>query len=157
MGFILTWIVLAAFWIGLSGYFDPIHLGFGAISVTLVSLISHRHLTQGGSVAQGLVRAVRTLFYVPWLLWQIVIANVEVFQCVLGFKPIEPCMVRIEPDMESTFGVVTLANSITLTPGTVTVDVEGDALVIHALTANAARGVQDGAMAERVKRIEGSA
>ena len=155
MSFVVTWIVLAAFWMALSGFTDVIHLTFGAISVTLVSLLSHRHFTQEGKIGQGIVRLTRTLAYAPWLLWQIVLANGEVIACVIGLKKIEPSVVRIRPKLHSAFGLVTLANSITLTPGTVTVDVEGDTLVIHALTRSAATAVEQGDMEARVRRLEG--
>lgn len=158
LGFVFTWLVLAAFWFLLSGFTDAIHLGFGALSVTLVTFMSHRHVTRGTSVARVLQRAVRVFLYAPWLFWQILLANVEVIRCVLGFKPIAPQIVRIEAGVKSEFGLATLANSITLTPGTVTVDVETEGrLVIHALTQDAAEGVQSGDMDRRSQYVEGGA
>ena len=71
MGFLVTWILLAALWIGLSGFFDVVHLTFGFVAVTLVSLISHRHLTGGTDIGRGPARLVRLALYAPWLLWQI--------------------------------------------------------------------------------------
>lgn len=156
MSFVFTWLVLAAFWFLLSGFTDAIHLTFGAISVTIVTFLSHRHVLRGAPLGRTIGRTVRVLSYAPWLLWQIVVANVEVIRCVLGFKPIAPQIVRIEPGTQSEFGLITLANSITLTPGTVTVDVDADGtLVIHALTHDAVQGVQSGAMAARARRVEG--
>lgn len=155
MSFVFTWLVMALVWICLSGFFDPIHLGFGAVSVTIVSALSHSHLTQGGAIGQGLARMARVAVYFPWLLWQIVLANVEVVACVMGWKPISPSMFEIKPQLASSFGVAVLANSITLTPGTVTVDVRDGGFLIHALTAGAATGTGGGAMEARVRRIEG--
>ncbi len=78
MKFLLTWILLAGLWLGLSGHFDAVHLVFGFCSVTLVSLISNRHLMGGGSVGGIGGRAIRLVLYIPWLLWEIALANLDV-------------------------------------------------------------------------------
>lgn len=158
MSFVLTWLVLAGFWFGLSGYTDAVHLTFGAVSVTLVTLMSHRHLTGGGGYAKGLARAVRTVLYLPWLFWQIFLANVDVMLRIAGILPVEPRMIRFKADLESDYGRVLLANSITLTPGTVTVEVGDDNVyVVHAISAKAAEGVLQGYMDEKVRGVEGGA
>lgn len=156
MRFVVTWLTLAAFWIALSGYFDPIHLTFGFVSVTLVSAVSSRYFAEGaafGGEARGLVRLIR---YAPWLLLQIAIANIDVLLRVIGVRPLAPRMIRFKPDLRSDFGLVTMANSITLTPGTVTVEVEEDGtFIVHAISEEAAAGIMDGRMAERVRALEG--
>lgn len=157
MSFLFTWLVMGTFWFLLSGFTDPIHLGYGAVSTTIVAALSHKHLTQGGPLGPGIARAFRTAAYLPWLLWQILLANLDVILCVLGVRRIEPRVLRIRSGMHSTFGLVALANSITLTPGTVTVDVEGDDLIIHALTVGAAQGVADRVIERRLLPVEGSA
>ncbi len=155
MRFLITWIVLAALWIGLSGYFDAVHLVFGAVSVTLVSALSSRHLAGEGPLGPGLVRLVRLVLYLPWLLWQILLANLDVMLRIYGVRDIDPCIVRFTPDLVSDFGKTVLANSITLTPGTVTVEIEADgAFVIHAISKEAADGILCGAMEGRVHRVE---
>jgi multicomponent Na+:H+ antiporter subunit E len=157
VAFLVTWVLLAALWVGLSGYFDAVHLAFGAASVTLVSLISHRYLfPAGGGVAAPLGRLARLVLYSPWLVWQVVLANWDVLLRVAGLRPIDPLVVRIPHDLKSPFGVTTLANSITLTPGTVTLDVEGGDLVVHAISPGAAEGVVASGMVARCQRVEGS-
>ena len=161
MGFVVTWVLLAALWIGLSGFFDPVHLIFGFVSVTLVSLLSHRHLFGGGAAGSGQVgtsiqRVVRLALYTPWLLWQIVLANFDVALRVMGFREIDPVVIRFRPELSSEFGLVTLANSITLTPGTVTVDIEGGEFIVHAITREAADAVLEGSMARKVHGLEGA-
>lgn len=154
MSFLTTWIVLAAFWIGLSGYFDVIHLVFGAVSVTLVTALSHKHL-MGDAKGDGLGRVIRTMFYIPWLLWQVALANIDVLLRVIGVRPIDPRMIRFKVDLESEYGLTLLANSITLTPGTVTVDVEEDGtFLVHALAPEAAEGVLSRVMELRVREVE---
>ncbi len=156
MRFIVTWIVLAALWIGLSGYFDPVHLVFGALSVTLVSALSYRHLIGDGAVRPKFVSLVRLALYLPWLLWAIALANVDVMLRVLGFRDIDPCVIRFKPDLRTEFGHVALANSITLTPGTVTVEIEPDGtFVVHAISREAAEGVLNQVMERKIQAIEG--
>ena len=69
---------------------------------------------------------------------------------------IAPRMVHIEHQLKTSFGVATYINSITLTPGTITVDVDADEIIVHALTVAAAEDLQTGAMHERIQRLEGS-
>ena len=155
--FVLTWIVLAAFWIGLSGYFDKIHLIWGFVAVTLVSVVTVRVPREGASVGTEVGQVARLFTYVPWLLWQIVLANWDVSLRVLGVRPVDPRVIRFRPELESDFGRVALANSITLTPGTVTIEVEDDgAFLVHAIAPSAAEALQSGGMVAGVRRVEGS-
>jgi multicomponent Na+:H+ antiporter subunit E len=158
VGFVVTWLLLAALWVGLSGFFDPVHLTFGAVSVTLVTLFTHRRFMPSAAVSGALARMGRLVLYVPWLVWQIAVANVDVMQRIFGMRPIDPVVIRFTPDLVSEFGRVTLANSITLTPGTVTVDItdEGE-FVVHALNREAADAVLTRAMELKVKAVEGGA
>lgn len=156
MGFVVAWILLALLWLGLSGFYDPIHLAFGAVSVTLVSAISWRHLSGGGAIGKGIAQLVRLALYLPWLLWQIALANVDVMLRIFGTRPIDPCIVRFKPELVSDFGRATLANSITLTPGTVTVEIteEGE-FIVHALNREAADAVLERVMERKARAIEG--
>ena len=157
MRFVLTWIVLAAFWIGLSGYFDTIHLIWGFVAVTLVSVITVRVPREGAPVGTEVGQVARLFKYVPWLLWQIALANWDVALRVLGVRPVDPQVVRFRPQLETDFGRVTLANSITLTPGTVTIEIEEDgAFLVHAIAPPAAEALLSGAMTAGVRRVEGS-
>lgn len=154
--FLITWILLAALWIGLSGYFDVVHLVFGFLSVTLVSLISSRHLMGDGGTAGAAGRLGRLLLYIPWLLSEIALANLDVMLRIFGLRAIDPCVIRFKPDLQDDFGKTVLANSITLTPGTVTVEIEDDGVfVVHALSREAADAVLAGAMERRVRAVEG--
>lgn len=157
MGFVVTWLLLAGLWLGLSGFFDPIHLLFGAVSVTFVTALSHRYLTAGGPLGRGLRRLFGLLAYSPWLLWQVALANYDVLLRVLGIRRVDPQVVRFRPGLASEFGKVTLANSITLTPGTVTVEVAGGEFIVHAIAPEPAADLAEGAMVRRVRRLEGGA
>ncbi len=99
--------------------------------------------------------AFKLLLYVPWLVWAIVKANVDVAKRVLTPSlPISPCMVRIKATQKTDLTRVIYANSITLTPGTVSVGLVGDDILVHALTREAAEDVQNGDMDRRVTHLE---
>lgn len=157
VGYIVTWLLLGGLWIGLSGFFDAVHLTFGAVSVTLVTALSARYLTGRRPLGPGLGRLLRLALYCPWLLWQIVLTNMDVLLRVLGMRRIDPQVIRFCPNLRSDFGIVTLANSITLTPGTVTVEVTDGEFIVHAIAPEAAAGLADGPMVARARQIEGGA
>ncbi len=149
--------VLFALWLLLSGHMEPLLIGLGVASVALSVWIAHRmdvvdheghpvHLTH------------RFLTYLPWLAWEIVKANMDVTRRVLDPRqPISPNVFRVPTSQKTELGHVIYANSITLTPGTVTIDIIGDELVVHALTREAAEGVMTGEMDRRVTAVEGHA
>jgi multicomponent Na+:H+ antiporter subunit E len=99
----------------------------------------------------------RPLFYVPWLLWEIAKANLHVARVILTPSlPVHPRLLRIRATQKSNLGRVILANSITLTPGTVTLDVRDGTLLVHALTPKSADGLLSGDMDRRVTQLEGA-
>lgn len=156
-------ILLLATWLLLSGPYslDPNHLlvpGFGLVSVALVTWISHR-MGVFHDEGKPLKLGWRFLLYIPWLLWEIIVANMQVARAIMSPRlPISPRLIRIKPTQQSDLARVIYANSITLTPGTVTIAVEGDEFVIHSLLADeAAEDVQDtseGSMDWRVRQLE---
>lgn len=89
------------------------------------------------------------------LLWQIVLANVQVAKLVLDPKlPLQPAVVQFDPGLRTDLGKTILANSITLTPGTLTIDVEGDEFTVHALTLAAAQAVVEWPLINWLRRME---
>ena len=97
----------------------------------------------------------RLAAYLPWLMWEITKANLDVTLCVLGIRPISPRLVRVRASQKTTLGQVIYANSITLTPGTVSVELEEDAIIVHAISREAAEGTLEGAIDRRVSAVEG--
>ena len=150
-------LVLSILWLLLSGHFEPLLLGLGVVSVVTVVAVAHRmdvidheghpvHLTW------------RAILYWPWLLWEIVKANIDVAKAIVqGEMPIEPTVMNVKCTQKSELGQVVYANSITLTPGTVTIAVLGDTLHVHALTPGAREGLETGEMDRRVTAVEGHA
>jgi multicomponent Na+:H+ antiporter subunit E len=100
--------------------------------------------------------SLRALVYLPWLLWQIAKANLDVARRILDPRlPIDPRVIRVRASQRRDLARVIYANSITLTPGTVSIDVAGDRITVHALTREAAEGLATGEMDRRVSRVEG--
>jgi multicomponent Na+:H+ antiporter subunit E len=131
----VTFVLLTGFWILLSGYFDGFHLVAGGICSLIVTVMSYRLLFSGNR-SQFFRTSWRLICYVPWELWQIVLSNIDVIRRVLHPKmPIDPCLIEIETPLRSEFALVTLGNSITLTPGTITVSVDSGkgAFLVHAI------------------------
>lgn len=147
--------VLSALWLLLSGHFhEPLLLALGAISVAFVVFIAHRMdvVDHEGHPIQLSHRAVR---YFPWLLWEIVKANIDVAKVILRRRmPLSPRVFPTQGMQRSELGLTIYANSITLTPGTVTIAVDGERLSVHALTAAAAAGVETDEMNRRVAGLE---
>ena len=147
--------VLYGLWLGLSGHFEPLLLGLGVVSVVIAVVLAHRMdiVDHEGHPIQLSWRAV---FFWPWLAWEIVKANIDVARLIVDPRlPISPRMIEVVAHQRSEVGLVTYANAITLTPGTVTTDVDGNRLQVHALTEAAAADLQSGEMDRRVVEMEG--
>lgn len=148
-------VLLAAVWLLWSGHYGPLLLALGAASLALVLAISLRMriVDEEGAPIHVLLRL---LLYLPWLVLEIVKANVDVaFRILRPELPISPRLIRVKAGQRTDVARVIYANSITLTPGTVTIDTDGDDITVHALTREAAEGVLSGAMDRRVRRVEG--
>ena len=151
------WVMLFAVWLALSGHYTPLLLGFGVGSCTLTVYIAWRmDVTDHEGVP--IYMAGRFLLYLPWLLKEILVANLNVAKVILSPKlPISPIMVVFHSTQKTDLGRVLYANSITLTPGTITTGVEGDQLEIHALTWRDVDGREEDEMDRRVSVVEGHA
>jgi multicomponent Na+:H+ antiporter subunit E len=125
--FLRTFCVLFAFWITFSGRFDLFHLTLGFISCAIVSVFCHDFLfTTAAPLKDTVFLSLRWVQYLPWLLWQIFLANLHVLYLVLHPRMmdlINPHIIRFDSRLKSDRARTTFANSITLTPGTITVDV----------------------------------
>jgi multicomponent Na+:H+ antiporter subunit E len=149
-------IVLYCIWLLLSGYYLTLLLSLGALSALLATVIAVRmeivdHETYPVQLTWGVFS------YWGWLVWQIIKSNIDVARVILSPSlPISPNVVRVKASQRTTLGLVTYANSITLTPGTVSMYLDGDIIEVHALTESGARELKDGEMDRRVSAIEGS-
>jgi len=143
-------LALFAFWAILSGKLDAFHLGFGALASIGVALASRGlfrlepPIGPSGRDPFASIPWLRFLRYLPWLLFQIATASFQVAAIVLRPRiAIQPRLFRFRYPLPTHLAQVTLANSITLTPGTVTIDVLGDEYLVHALTDEAAAALEE--------------
>ena len=158
MSFLITTIAMFLFWILLSGEFTFILITSGVVASLIVAYLSHDIFVGKADLKTETGRVFKFAVYVPWLLWEIILANVEIAYLVLSPKPlVDPQIVRFKPDLKTDLGIVTLAHSITLTPGTVTVEANRGEFVIHAIWQKSAEGIIGGEMQQKVKEIEGEA
>ncbi len=151
---LLSFTLLFAFWLILSGFFDPFHLSLGLVSCALVTWWSSDLMFESTTPPKRLVRqGWRLAGYLCWLLWQIVLSNIHLFKLSLGdLKEVSPRVVKFRTGLKSDFAKFLLANSITITPGTITVKILGDVFYVHAISAEAAAGL-DGGMERRIAAI----
>ncbi|WP_255332268.1 Na+/H+ antiporter subunit E [Methanocalculus taiwanensis] len=128
------------FWYILSGYFDLFHIGAGIICCGIVTLISgdlilrsDRSLIQSGRIF------IRFILFLPQLMVEILIANLDVAYRVLHPKmPIDPEILTIDTGFSGDVPRTAFANAMTLTPGTITVDVRRGTFTVHALVRESA-------------------
>lgn len=147
--------VLFGLWLVLSGHYDLFHITAGLFSALLVSLL-HVRLNNYLFYREKFIREnpisyLRLVLYVPWLIGEIILASLQVACLVLHPRvPVDPCLIRFRADLPNAAARVILGNSITLTPGTLTVKVEGDTFLVHALTEASAAAIKDGSLPGKV-------
>ncbi|HHX96919.1 MAG TPA: Na+/H+ antiporter subunit E [Clostridia bacterium] len=134
-------LVLFVFWLILTGSFTASSLIMGFLAAVIISWLCAPLLnfpavhTPGKSYAAFDLPYFKLFFYLLWLLWEIFKADVRVALIVLNPKlPIDPCVVTFKKRADNPIALALLANSITITPGTVTVDIKDDLFTVHALT-----------------------
>jgi multicomponent Na+:H+ antiporter subunit E len=153
LSFIVVFLIMAAFWVLLSGIFDAYHLTLGFLCCLVVAAASHdlmfRNIGSGGKVATFF----RFCAYVPWLMWQIVLANLHVAWLVINPKGIDPRVTHVKTKLKTDFAKVTYGNSITLTPGTITMDIDGDDFYVHSLSRKVEEDLEGGDMERRVAHV----
>ena len=156
--FAVTFAVMMTTWVALSGKLDIFHLSLGVISCVIVSLFSSDLLITATTFKGMPGLWLRFFLYLPWLIKEIVLANLHLLKLV--FHPrlldeINPKLIQFRSRMGDDMGLVTFANSITLTPGTITVSLSvfGD-YVVHAIDDASAEPLP-GEMEKRVATVFG--
>ena len=148
---------LATAWILWSGYFKPLLLGLGVVSVLASAYLGWRmRRTDGEGPGFSVLDHIHQLAtYWPWLLVEVAKSNIAVARIVLAPRiSVDPVLIRVTSTQQTGMGRVIYGNSITLTPGTITVDMNGDQVLVHALTQDGADGVREGEMDRRVTALE---
>ena len=149
-------LTLGAFWLLNSDYNTPLILSLGVVSVAFVIYLARRmdvvdHESQPVQLTTSLPG------YYVWLVKEIILANISVVKHVwLGNQTISPTLATLKASQVTDMGRVIYATSITLTPGTVAVDLAGDQIVVHALLRENIEALAAGEMDRRVKVLEDS-
>ena len=148
--------ILFAFWLLLSGYFEPFLVGAGAVCAIAVVWLAHRMDVidhEGHPIDLGW----RAMTYWPWLFKEIAKSAWDVSKVIVNPRlPVSPQLLRVKATQRTTVGLVIYANSITLTPGTISVEVNEGTILVHALTREGAAALAEGDMDRRVTRVEGA-
>jgi multicomponent Na+:H+ antiporter subunit E len=153
MHYIRLFLFLAAFWVLLSGHYVALILSLGVFSILIVMWLVRRMDKVEGEptplrIGVGLVQ------YLIWLMWQVVLANIDLARRIWDpALPIQPTWQRLDTRVSTPLEKTLYANSITLTPGTLTTDVEDDHFMIHCLTPEALAELKTGEMEDRVRRL----
>ena len=158
MRFISLTVALCIFWLLLSGQFTFEHsliFIFGIISIAICLVLAYK-MNIVDDEGHPIHLFTRALTYMPWLILEIIKSTVHVTKIILSPSlPIYPSMFKVKASQKTPVGVNIYGNSITLTPGTITVGVEGNELQIHALTKDTAADLKTGDMDKRVVQFEG--
>lgn len=152
--YILLTLTMFGLWLLLSGHYTPLTTGFGVLSSLLVTYVAWRMDREDG-YAFPLIFTFRLPVYWVWLVKEMLKSNLNVARIILSPKlPISPIMVPFRACMKSDLARMIYANSITLTPGTITTGTEGDILRIHALTWQDVDGREEDEMGQHICGLE---
>lgn len=152
----LTFFILFGIWILLSGRFDTFHLILGVISCLIVTALSAELLFPEPDLVRLPLLWFRFLRYIPWMLYQVLLANLHLTYLTLHprlMELIDPHIIEFQTRLKSDLARVTFANSITLTPGTITVNVSPlGHFTVHVIDRSSAMALP-GEMEKNVGRI----
>jgi multicomponent Na+:H+ antiporter subunit E len=152
---ISLYVTLFGLWLLLSGFFEPFFLFLAVVCCALVTYIAHR-MDVIDHEGQPVHITWRFLTYLPWLGWRIFLSNIDVARRVLSpSRPISPVLKWLSSSQRSDLGTAIYANSITLTPGTVSTSAETGRVQVHALTREGMAELEKGDMDARVRAVEG--
>jgi len=156
---LFTFIALCVLWIILSGQMDFFHISLGIISAGIITFISTGLLfdDDAPSVAGALKILCRMIPYLFWLLKEIMLANMHVLYLALvpsGIRHVQPAIIHFHTKLKDPAARYLLANSITLTPGTVTIKMEGSQLYVHSISDKTTVSLE-GDMEKRIAHVFG--
>lgn len=147
-------LMLAALWLLNSGHYTPLIIALGIVSILLVIIIVHM-MDVVDHESQPIHLTQRLPAYWAWLAKELVLSNIDVVKRIWkGNDSIYPTIGTLKISQKTDIGRVIYANSITLTPGTITIDLEDDTIVVHALTQEGLQALEAGEMDRRVTALE---
>ena len=155
MRYIRSALFVAVVWLLLSGHYTGLILAFGLVSVLIVVWFMWRMDRADGELGVLPMRP-RLLYYLLWLMWQVVLSNIDLVRRIWDpTLPIRPTWQRLDIKVTSALAKTLYANSITLTPGTVSVDLRENEILVHGLTEELCDVAAITDMGEKVARSEG--
>ncbi len=151
---------MISFWLILSGHFDVFHITMGFLSIAIVLLFNRGissydflPLTENKPVK---FRIYRLVVFVPFFLWDIAISTFRVAYLIIHPKlPIQTVLIKFKSNLPDITAKVLLGNCITLTPGTLTLQIKGNEFLIHSLTKNTDEVQIDRALASEIGKLYG--
>ncbi len=158
LSLLLSFLSLMAFWLIMSGFFDILHISYGIVSVAVVlavnfKLKTHRFFEDEMDDLLHL-RFGNVIVYIPWILLQILKSGFHVAFIILRpSTPVQPALLKFRVDLPSAHAKMILGNSITLTPGTLTIDIKGNEFTVHALSEASYAGIVNDAMPRKVRGL----
>lgn len=153
---LLLSVILLVVWLLWSGLFKPLLIGLGVFSCVLTVFVLQRmHFFRDDGFAFHY--GPRLLGFWAWVAKEIVVSSIEVARIALApTVRVSPRAVTLDVSELGPVDQVLLGNSITLTPGTLTLDVHGNRITVHTLTAAGAAALEAGEMQRRVAALRGS-
>lgn len=158
---VLNFLLMMTFWLVLSGMYDIFHISMGIISVIFVlwfntKIRNYVFYDEDEAHKSQNFKLYRLFYYLPFLVWEIISSSFKVAYLIVHPKmPIKVGIIRFHTNLPNMTAKVFLANSITLTPGTVTLQIEGDELIIHSLTNDKDDAHIDHTLTEEVAKLYG--
>ena len=151
---LLLFVFYFVIWLLLSGHYDPLLLTLGVLSCITCLYVTWKakFIDEEGLPLHLLIRLP---IYTVWLFKEIIKANIDTAKIIILNNP-DPQNFRVKSSQKTEAGKVTYANSITLTPGTVSTVLDGDILEVHALSSDMADDVKSGVMDKKVSWLEGN-
>lgn len=153
MNYLFLAISLLIFWLVLSGHYTALMLGFGLVSSILAVWLVHR-MDRADGQPNRLRPSAGVFAYLIWLMGAVVRSNIDLTRRIWHPKlPIEPNWSRLDTKVSTPLEKTFYANSITLTPGTLTTNVNDDHFMVHALTQEGIDELREGEMERRILRL----
>lgn len=147
---------MLGFWLVMSGKLEAFHIITGILAVSFVVWLDRRlgPLSKDEDTISLHAHFAKLPIYLPWLAWQMILSSIHVGKVILVPRhKIHPMMLKFNSQMPSNAARVILGNSITLTPGTLTLDIQGDTFLVHALDVQSSESLLAGDMQKRVGRL----
>ena len=141
--------LLFVLWLLLSGHYVPLMVGFGVVSVLVTLFIAHR-LNAVDHESHPIHASFALFKYAFVLFGKIIKANIDVTLRILGIRPIEPQLIEIPLTQHDDLSRVIYANSITLTPGSASIDMQDDTIVVHTISKDGAEELFEGELGRLV-------